>query len=304
MIKLKNIGILPFLYKAKQRLFSTDKDVMTICARNGAYEYLRRYVYACKSDVAEWHPTTKKKIIWTCWLQGLDNAPELVKKCISEMHKYAGDYEVRVVDATYLDKYTNLPKYIIEKHDKGIIPHAHFSDMVRLNILQKYGGIWIDSTILLTASLPSFVTNSDFFAFSTDGVGKVKMGVCLIASCAGHPIIEDVYSMLCEYWKNENKLVSYSIFHLFLTIAIESSTLNKELWEQTPKVHSTYIDMLLPQLGRPFNPDTFKIATQLSSLHKLTYKYKEYGIDINKKGTFYDVLINGNDAERNENTAL
>lgn len=65
MIKLKNVGMLPFLYKAKQRLFSTDKDVMTICARNGAYEYLRRYAYACKSDVAEWHPTTKKKIIWT-----------------------------------------------------------------------------------------------------------------------------------------------------------------------------------------------------------------------------------------------
>ena len=292
MIKLKNIGIVPFLYKAKHRLFSTDKDVMAICARNGAYEYLKRYAYACKSNKREWHSLGKKKIIWTCWLQGLENAPLLVKECFRKMHQYAGEYEVRVVAATNLDQYVKLPAYIVEKHDKGIIPHAHFSDMIRLNILQTYGGIWIDSTILLTAPLPDFITASDFFSFSTDGAGKVKMGVCLITSCANHPIIEDVYSMLCEYWKHENKLVSYSIFHLFLTIAIESSEQNQTLWEQTPKVRSTYLDMLLPLLGKPFNSDTFKLATQLSSIHKLSYKYELFGIDVRKKGTFYDVLIN------------
>ena len=211
MIKLKNIGILPFLYKAKNRLFSTDKDVMAICARNGAYEYLKRYAYACKSDRGEWYPAGKKKIIWTCWLQGLENAPAIVQECICKMREYAGDFEVRVIDATNMGEYVNLPAYIVEKHDKGIIPHAHFSDMVRLSILQTYGGIWIDSTILLTAPLPGFVTASDFFAFSTDGAGKVKMGVCMITSCAAHPIIEDVYANIGNMRTNWCH-IAYSIY--------------------------------------------------------------------------------------------
>lgn len=35
-------------------------------------------------------------------------------------------------------------------------------------------------------------------------------------------------------------------------------------------------------------------SANFSSVHKLTYKFDEYGIDISKKGTFYDVIINGN----------
>lgn len=62
--RINQIGISCALMKLKHAIFM-DADTRNLCARNGAYEYLRRYVYACKSDVAEWHPTTKKKIIWT-----------------------------------------------------------------------------------------------------------------------------------------------------------------------------------------------------------------------------------------------
>ena len=62
--RIQQIGIVCALKKLKHTLFLSAEE-KAICARDGAYEYLRRYVYACKSDVAEGHPTTKKKIIWT-----------------------------------------------------------------------------------------------------------------------------------------------------------------------------------------------------------------------------------------------
>ena len=38
----------------------------------------------------------------------------------------------------------------MEKWEKGRIPAAMFSDLLRVELLIKYGGTWIDSTVLCT----------------------------------------------------------------------------------------------------------------------------------------------------------
>ena len=43
-----------------------------------------------------------------------------------------------------------MPEYIVKKWEKGRIPAALFSDLLRLELLIKYGGTWIDSTVLCT----------------------------------------------------------------------------------------------------------------------------------------------------------
>jgi len=43
-----------------------------------------------------------------------------------------------------------LPGYIVEKWEKGRIPAAMFSDLLRVELLIKYGGTWIDSTVFCT----------------------------------------------------------------------------------------------------------------------------------------------------------
>ena len=109
-----------------------------------------------------------------------------------------------------------------------------------------------------------------------------------------HPIIQSLIQLLYAYWEKENKLVSYSIFHLFFSIAIEESPLNQSLWNKVPNVSGTQMFYLQTRMGEIFDRKAYQLATQLSSLHKLTYKFKEFRIDISIKGTFYDVLINGN----------
>lgn len=41
-----------------------------------------------------------------------------------------------------------LPDYIVKKWEKGRIPADLFSDLLRLELLIRYGGTWIDSTVL------------------------------------------------------------------------------------------------------------------------------------------------------------
>lgn len=106
---LRQIGISCALKKLKHTLFM-DADARDICARNGAYEYLLRYKNALETDIAEYKAEPAEKIIWTCWLQGLGNAPILVKRCIESMRQYANGYKVEVIDLNNVSQFVLLPE--------------------------------------------------------------------------------------------------------------------------------------------------------------------------------------------------
>ena len=288
--RLHQIGLLPALYKIKNLLIP-DKDIVGIASRNGAYEYLLRYKSAC-ANVMHKPIEPKEKIIWTCWLQGEENAPLIVKRCLASMRQNAYGYKVIVLDKQSIPKYVTVPDYIESKHQTGIIPHAHYSDIVRLMLLQKYGGVWIDSTIFLTGALPKYITDSPLFCYQPIYQGHVELANCFFASDKNHPIITAELDLLLAYWKKENKLVSYSLFHLMWAIAVHSSEELYVLWKNVPFVPGLTIDVLRHDLSLPYSETRWKDICSISNVHKLTYKFAEFGIDTESKGTFYDVLIN------------
>ena len=97
------------------------------------------------------HQVRNKELrpIWFCWLQGVAAAPPLVKACYNSLKQLAG-YSLVVIDNTNWREYVELPGYIVEKWEKGRIPAAMFSDLLRVELQIKYGGTWIDSTVLCT----------------------------------------------------------------------------------------------------------------------------------------------------------
>ena len=72
------------------------------------------------------------RYVWVCWLQGMENAPELVKVCYELLCKNINDREIVVLTNENLSQYVHLPEYIERKHEKDIIPDAAFTDMLRL----------------------------------------------------------------------------------------------------------------------------------------------------------------------------
>lgn len=79
------------------------------------------------------------KVIWWCWLQGIDAAPEIIKACYNSLVHgewfIVQGYEVRVIDDSNWREYVELPSYIEKKWEKGRIPAAMFSDLLRVEIV-------------------------------------------------------------------------------------------------------------------------------------------------------------------------
>lgn len=101
-------------------------------------------------------------MIWWCWLQGIENAPSIVKAYFNSlMREFKGSkvqegqglsdgYVIKVIDEKNWKEYVEHPDYIVKEWEKKQIPPALFSDLLRLELLIKYGGTWIDSTVLCT----------------------------------------------------------------------------------------------------------------------------------------------------------
>lgn len=75
--------------------------------------------------------------VWVCWLQGIDNAPELVKTCFASLCKYLKDREIVLLTNENIHDYVQLPVFIEEKHKRGIIPVAQYTDLLRLELLSS-----------------------------------------------------------------------------------------------------------------------------------------------------------------------
>ena len=119
--------------------------------RNKVYRYIKKkYGYIAENYIKSDNSKENNEDVWICWLQGVDNAPEVVKKCVDTVNYWLSDKRIHILDESNIFDYIDLPDYIIDKWRSGYISNTLFSDFIRLSILKKYGGMWIDATVYLT----------------------------------------------------------------------------------------------------------------------------------------------------------
>ena len=227
--------------------------------------------------------------VWFCWLQGLENAPELVKSCYDYLIKNLKDKEIIVVTEDNFRNYTNIPEFIIEKWKKGIISNTHFSDILRLELLAKNGGAWVDSTVLFTADIPNYINKSDFFVFSCEyrNDEAISLSSWFIYSSKNHPVTLATRDMIYEYWKNNNKLIHYFLLHMFMTMAMEKFS---NLIENMPFVSNINPHVMqFKYLFKPYDEETANFIKSTCFAHKLSYKFDKELINLSE--THYRAII-------------
>lgn len=95
--------------------------------------------------------------VWVMWWQGLDNAPSLVVNNVERMYRIFGKDRVIVVTKDNFEKYTNIPDHVYDKLKDKSISFTLWSDIVRYNLLLNNGGLWIDSTVVLSNLIKKYL---------------------------------------------------------------------------------------------------------------------------------------------------
>ena len=141
-----------FLWKTKKKIIETiqkknnllyikDRDAKTVAYQYKDYKklYTKYKTMIDRGDVPSSNHVLSDKV-WVCWFQGYESAPPLVKACINSMHRVMQEKEIIILTKTNYKQYIELPDYIEEKFEKGKIGMAHFSDLLRISLLAKWGG--------------------------------------------------------------------------------------------------------------------------------------------------------------------
>lgn len=240
-------------------------------------------------------PHNRSNIVWFCWLQGIENAPLIVRICFESLKKNLIGKEIRIIDESNRQQYVTFPDYIENRWKKKQIPPAQFSDLLRLELLIKYGGTWIDSTVLCTGFKSSKVQkfkdclDADlfFFQYKHDKDARYA-GVSnwFITSCQNNPMLMTLRDMLYSYWKDYDCVLEYFIFHRFFDmIAAERP---KEVMAM-PYAYSPNSLALGHNWDKSFKQLTWGKLVSEVAFHKLSYK----NVDslMNDKTNYFSYII-------------
>ena len=155
------------------------------------------------------------------WYQGIENAPPIVKACIKSIIINRAKHPVHIISKYNLEKYIKVPSYIYDKFKKKKFGITNFSDILRLGLIFKYGGYWIDATYFLTKPIEK--TNLSFYT--------IKLNYCWLKR---HPFINCNWSgnymgvsknsfiatygymAFLYYWKKYNSNINYYLIEFII----------------------------------------------------------------------------------------
>lgn len=259
------------------------------------------------------------QIIWFLWLQGLNNAPFVVTRCYESWVKHNPGWQIIFLDETTIKDYTSL-------EFKQITKQA-FSDILRINLLAQYGGVWADATCFCAKPLDSWLPDhvkSGFFAFERPGPDRM-ISSWFIASAVSNHITSTLRELVLNYWRNNKGMIlaenskwkflnkylpslgtqiwfrpfvtkvlrihPYFWFHYLFQKNYLKDNKVKQQWDNIPKISADIPHSL--QFAGLFNPLTDSIRAnidnKLSPCYKLMWNYRASDL---KEGTVMDYLLN------------
>ena len=277
-----------------------ENNARKICEKrhNTTREFLEKEFY---EFIINYEFTTcnqkNSKIIWTLWMQGYENAPELVKSTIDSIRKFAelNNFQFILLEENTIEKYIVFPKLIKEKMDLGVIDYTKISDILRVSLLAKYGGTWVDETIYMKEEFDSSLLLQNYYTIKTGGIEDYSpnisnnrwKGFFLSGNSSLFSFTRDFFF---EYYSRYDIAVDYLLIDYIFDMAYKYDEKIKNQMLELEKSNPNLF-WLESHLGDEFDQKVWDNITETTKVFKTTYKLS--GEIKSNKNNFYSKLIDG-----------
>jgi len=174
------------------------------------------------------------KILWMYWEQGIENIldyrhGEYNKMCFDGWKKLNPDWDIRI-----LNKKTAL-KYVPELAKFNHLTIQLRSDLLRIKLLEKYGGVWADASTLPMKPLTGWIEECDkgtgifFYRYFpktrsdiNDPLFSYISSWFIVSKQPNNYLIKKLSHTFEERVKNKSKKYPYFYFHNTLTYLIHN----------------------------------------------------------------------------------
>jgi hypothetical protein len=184
-----------------------------------------------------------QKNIFLLWLQGWENAPWLNKQVAESWEINNPGWKINYIDFKNLKNYVDDIDYIYDDTNKFISLQAA-SDIIRLSLLKKYGGVWADATMLCMQPLDSWVYEAvepaGLWMYHGNGAQMSKEfgpASWFIISEKDNYLITK-WKQECDiYWNNNNRACSYFWMDELFKNLFNNDDKFREIWLKVPYLY-------------------------------------------------------------------
>ena len=254
--------------------------------------------YRQKPDEAA--AVTGKIPVWCCWWQGVEQMPELVRMCHERLKQVLphDKAELHIITLDNYRDYADIPQHIIDKFDRKIITMTTMSDVLRFQLLARYGGYWLDATVFFSHGIPDdfkylMAIESSMASDPEKVIREACRGNWCGFSMAG-PRDSIVFRFMSDafsrWWSHYDTIIDYVLIDYMLWTG----------FKQVPAIHETIdavpdnnedIFAMYQVLNRPYTPELLAQLTRRNVMHKLTYKMDLYKETPDGQQTLYGYLL-------------
>lgn len=225
--------------------------------------------------------------IFCYWAQGFGDAPLMVSACQRQMAKYLPSDSVILLHESNLKNYVTVPEHI---KDKLSTRSAFFSDILRLLLLSKFGGTWMDATCYLTGPVDPTHRSSEgpFTAYS---VGSLSSLSVWYLKCRNDSWLIHMWKeAMLAYWEHHDEEVNYFIFHHVFEALYRLDKAFKAERDAVDQLPSSVPHEWYFSLADDFDLERYKAICNATNIHKLTYKTT---VKMERAESFYSYAIRG-----------
>ena len=217
-------------------------------------------------------PRQIPKRIWIYWHQGWDVAPPITRVCKSSWIAMNPGWHIVELDSQVARAYADLSSSIEGK----TLELRWIADILRLQLLADFGGVWVDATTFCTVSLDHWLLplmQTGFFGFARPG-GDRPLSNWFLAAEREHPIVLRWSDLTRSYWSERQKPHrSFWQHDLFRQLCERDRDL-EAIWLNTPQVSADGPHAIQHRaLATSNTDDLFAIVRERRvAVHKLSWK--------------------------------
>jgi hypothetical protein len=247
------------------------------------------------------------KIVWLWWEQGWDNAPFISSYTVKSFTLLNPDFKINLVSRDNINDFIDA-EYNWLFNCRGA---AFRADIIRLLLLQKYGGVYADAATFCCINILNFINEIkfdnfwgfDIKSFTKDKNDRRTLASWFYISMPNTYIINNFTNVFLKNAKKNPIKHPYFLHHYTLTDLIENDTKFKEWYNKLTKISAFQNRIHTHLLSQPHTTvvkqkDWFHPTDIVSSIKNKKFKIlklRHRGVGDEKQlleqGTFFRLII-------------
>lgn len=230
--------------------------------------------------------------VWMFWYSGFESAPPVVKKC-AELTANLKDIDLVLIDKNNLEQYFVFEGRIKELFEKGKISLPHLADIIRCQLLCRYGGFWFDATLFCTQKdfistyrkFPYFSVRHYFGEYYNPP--RIWSTWCC-ASGKDNPLFSFLYEMFIFFFNQNDIILNYIQFDYTWFYIYKNFDWASKLIDSVSCIDFD-ASFITDNFFKKFDEKKWNLVLSNNVFLKLNYKLIP---DIISKGTYLEEFFN------------